>query len=140
MNKWILLLLICPTGDIFAHGIEALPIEGGRGVAARYADGSPVAFAEVKVRAPGEETVFQEGLTDREGRFVFFPATSGVWHVAVDDGMGHATGIDLPVTDATAAAPAPVEVRAPKFAAPVTGIAIVWALYSSYGWWLARRR
>ena len=139
MNRLIPLLWFCSTGFALAHGIDALPIEGGRGVAVRYADGSPASFAEVKVRAPEGGAVFQEGLTDREGRFVFFPATSGVWRVAVDDGMGHAVEVDLPFQVAAASEASPARTRATKSTALVTGIAVIWALFSSYGWWRARR-
>ncbi|MCS7180218.1 MAG: hypothetical protein NZ891_02570, partial [bacterium] len=48
----------------------------------------PLSFCDVKVFSPDKKK-FQEGLTDINGRFVFFPDKTGVWKIEISDGMGH---------------------------------------------------
>jgi nickel transport protein len=43
------------------------------------------------------ETEFQEGFTDKNGCFAFFPDTSGTWQIKVDDGMGHLLKVNLDI-------------------------------------------
>ncbi len=75
---------------LLAHGTRAERIEGGVGIAARYDDGSPITYSEVKVYSPADrENPFQEGLTDKRGQFLFLPDERGEWRIVVDDGMGH---------------------------------------------------
>ncbi|HMP74892.1 MAG TPA: hypothetical protein PKE12_01225 [Kiritimatiellia bacterium] len=138
MNRLIALLWLLAATGTLAHGIDAHLIEGGAGIAVRYADGTPAAFAEVKIHPPHNDELFQEGLTDREGRFVFHPTTNGVWRIAVDDGMGHAVAVDLPVGSLPAPPAAPAQ-RMSRTLGILTGISLIWALFSSYGWWRARR-
>jgi len=72
------------------HGTGYAVVEGGTGVKATYDDGSPMAYCDVAVFAPGDpSTEYQTGTTDRNGCFAFFPDTNGNWRVTVDDGMGH---------------------------------------------------
>ncbi len=122
-----------------AHGIEAAVVAGGVGVEARYADGSAAAFAEVKLYAPGDERVFQEGLSDREGRFFFKPTTSGIWRVSIDDGMGHALTHDIEVRDPGFVATAPAAPRS-RGAELLAGLGFIWGLFGTLAWYRARKR
>lgn len=124
---------------VFAHGVEGVRIEGGTGIAAMYSDGTPMAFAEVIVHAPDtSDKVFQEGLTDREGRFVFYPPIHGQWVVQVDDGMGHVLRMELDVSDALeplTVAPA----KGSPLAGAVTGVGVIFGLFGCWALWRGRR-
>lgn len=73
-----------------AHGTGGrLDEAGGIRLLAEYDDGEPMSYAEVEVRAPEDNPVFQTGRTDRNGVFLFLPDHGGKWRVTVNDGMGH---------------------------------------------------
>jgi hypothetical protein len=77
-------------GNLNAHGIEASSVTGGTGYKIKYADGSAMAFAEVKIYSPADKkTVFQEGFSDNNGVFIFIPDIDGQWRMEFNDGMGH---------------------------------------------------
>ncbi len=81
-----------------------------------YEGGIPLAFGLVTVNNPrGEE--FQNGRTDRLGRFVFYPDQQGTWTVIVDDEMGHLrrTQVDLSELSGQSAAAVPVEKKEYSF-------------------------
>jgi len=81
-----------------AHGVTHEVFEVGTGVRATYDDGSPMAYCDVTVCAPGRsESEFQAGATDRNGCFAFVPDTNGTWRVSVDDGMGHLVRAEIEV-------------------------------------------
>ena len=83
-------IVAVPAGVCLGHGAHCDIIDGAAAIEARYHDGNPMAFCDVEVFRPGEGTeVFQTGVTDSHGRFVFVPDTTGEWKVTVDDGMGH---------------------------------------------------
>jgi len=73
---------------LFTHGVETYVEEvKGVSIAVQYADGSPMAFADVKIKSPsGKE---KSGQTDDNGRIVFYPDENGKWRVEIDDGLGH---------------------------------------------------
>ncbi len=110
MNRsiiWILLMtgLMAVPCVVFAHGTDYRVVEDARVVAAEflYSDHSPMRYAEVLVFSPeNEEVEFQNGRTDRNGRFAFCPEKPGKWHVKVNDGMGHAVDATLDVRPAAA--------------------------------------
>jgi nickel transport protein len=55
-----------------------------------YSGGKAVSYAEVTVWSPANNSIeFQNGRTDKNGVFSFNPDTEGVWHIKVDDGLGH---------------------------------------------------
>lgn len=57
----------------------------------RYSNGSALPFAEVEVWSPDDaEIEFQNGRTDKNGRFSFSPDAPGIWRITISDGMGHA--------------------------------------------------
>lgn len=73
---------------LLGHGVEATFEEvKGVEVNVRYADGSPMAFAEVRVIAPSGKEI--KGETDDNGKFLFYPGEKGKWRIEIDDGLGH---------------------------------------------------
>ncbi|MCF7804562.1 MAG: hypothetical protein K9N46_10555 [Candidatus Marinimicrobia bacterium] len=85
-----LIITLLPLTLLYAHGVEYSTFEGGTGIGVTYNDGTPFSYSEVKIYRPGDEgTVYQEGLTDQYGRFIFAPDTSGQWTFEISDGMGH---------------------------------------------------
>lgn len=97
---FIFLSLIFFSSFLFSHGVECDIIEGGVGVEVRYEDVDkiPISYAEVKVYSPdGKE--FQQGLTDKFGRFLFYPDKKGVWKIEVNDGMGHGVVKEISVSE-----------------------------------------
>jgi len=57
---------------------------------AAYSGAEAVAYAAVKIYAPGASTVeFQSGNADASGRFAFVPDHEGEWRAVVDDELGH---------------------------------------------------
>lgn len=84
-----------------AHGVSHQIVRGGVGIQALYDDGSPLSYCDVKVYSPSDgNTVFQEGLTDKNGRFLFFPDQKGEWKVSVSDGLGHGVITEIDVDPA----------------------------------------
>jgi hypothetical protein len=117
--------LLLPAHDAAAHGLTVRLEQRGDVVIAtgRYDGGIPVREADVVIRAPGQETPFQSGRTDPEGRFAFVAAGSGEWRVTVDDGMGHRRTASIVVADpepdaAADVAPAAVTERDPASTTP----------------------
>ncbi len=92
-----------PAGAM-AHGVGSRELDPGaaRAMVFLYADGDPMAFAQVQVTAP-DGTVHQSARTDGKGGFAFLPSGSGVWRVAASDGQGHRTEREV----AVGAPPAP---------------------------------
>ena len=75
-----------------AHGTDYRVIEGGETVAVEFffSNNEPMRYAEVLVFSPDDEKIeYQNGRTDRRGRFAFSPQTSGTWRMEVKDGVGH---------------------------------------------------
>lgn len=94
---FIVFFLLLPS-ICYPHGIEYKEIEGGRGLEIKYDDGTPFSFCEVKIYSPDGKK-FQEGLTDKNGRFVFFPERTGKWKIEVSDGMGHGVVKEIAVLE-----------------------------------------
>jgi nickel transport protein len=93
-----LLLAVNPLAT--GHTVEHTVLEKGIGVEVHYADGSAMSFSGVKVFSPTDaQNVFQEGATDKNGRFVFYPDVKGTWKIEVNDGMGHGLVTDINVTE-----------------------------------------
>ncbi len=90
MAALIAVIMLVPI-TILAHGITRT-IDQGKSmvVTALYDDGEPISYASVKVFAPGKGDVeYQNGRTDKNGRFAFVPSEAGDWLVRLDDGNGH---------------------------------------------------
>ena len=85
----VVAVLIFPI-SLFPHGVDIVLFNGGTGIEARYDSGDPISHADVTVYSPGNgDEPFQIGVTDRNGRFLFFPDADGKWKVVVNDGTGH---------------------------------------------------
>ncbi len=113
------------------HGIAARPVEDGIGIQAVYDDGYPVAFGDVKVFAPDRaDKPALEGLTDRNGCFMFRPDTNGTWRVTVDDGMGHAVSHELYFDGGKSAAMQSKEPVSKRHGV-MTGLSLIFGLF---GW------
>ncbi|EFL50585.1 conserved hypothetical protein [Solidesulfovibrio fructosivorans JJ]] len=101
---------------VSAHGVGSREMDPGaaRAMEFLYADGEPMAFAQVKVTAPGKEgTLYQSAHADARGRFAFVPSGPGVWSVAASDGQGHrAVHMVTVAAQAASAKPAPPVVQA----------------------------
>lgn len=85
-------LLSCASSG--AHGVEAW-VNGFHQTAPTinfsYSDGSPVSYASVKIWSPGNNSIeYQNGRTDKNGRFSFLPDSAGEWRITLNDGQGHA--------------------------------------------------
>ena len=88
------------SATCLAHGVRHTVFEGAFGIEVRYDDKAPMRYSEVKVFSPlDSETEFQQGFTDKNGRFTFFPDSTGIWRVVVDDGMGHAVSEDIEIKE-----------------------------------------
>jgi nickel transport protein len=113
-----------------AHGVGSREMDSGaaKAMVFLYADGEPMAFAQVQVLSPGpERSVYQSARTDGRGQFAFVPAGPGIWSVAAVDGQGHRAVREVTVANpegasALAAAPSPVAATA----SPVAGIGPGW--------------
>ncbi len=84
-----------------AHGTAHRVLRDGTAVTVEsfYSDKEPMQYAEVLVFGPSDRKVeYQNGRTDRNGRFAFFPDRQGTWRIEVNDGMGHLMKADIEVT------------------------------------------
>lgn len=109
------LALFCALGflslvppDLLAHGVSwNLSAQKAYGFEFSFDDGTPMAFAEVKVFRPGQnEAPSQIGRADKNGWFAFIPDADGLWTIKADDGTGHLAQAQLNVAgpDGTEAA------------------------------------
>jgi nickel transport protein len=76
----------------WAHGTDSRILGDNKAVTAAfyYSDGEPMSYAKVLVFSPQDQkTEYQNGRTDRQGRFAFYPDTPGIWRIEASDGMGH---------------------------------------------------
>jgi len=73
---------------LFTHGVETY-IEEAKGISitVQYADGTPMASADVKITSPSGKEKSEQ--TDDNGRIVFYPDENGKWRIEIDDGLGH---------------------------------------------------
>lgn len=83
-----------------AHGVGSREVDPGaaRAMVFLYADGDPMAFAQVQVTGP-DGAVYQSARTDGRGGFAFLPSERGVWRVAASDGQGHRAEREVAVAD-----------------------------------------
>lgn len=102
-------ILLIPSNMVMAHGLGSDIYSGPtRSLKFYYSDGTPAAYAEVLVYAPGEtEVEYQNGRTDAKGYFTFTPQKEGKWRVVMNDGMGHRTEVNLSYAKSVPASPAP---------------------------------
>lgn len=89
------------AGNLLAHGVSSsIKVEDSLPLCTfHYADGTALSYAEVKIWSPGNDEVeFQNGRTDKNGRFSFIPDRDGIWRITADDGLGHAVSAVYEVT------------------------------------------
>ncbi len=100
-HLWLfaLLLIVVAPADVPAHGVDYEVDQGGVVISAWYEGMTPepMADASVEVFGPGDDTAFQTGRTDRQGRFALFPDRPGEWKVVINDGAGHALTVKVSV-------------------------------------------
>ena len=92
------IILLLQAAICLAHGVDGYAAQAnGYCITARYDDGEPMSWSEVRITAPDSDIEFQNGRTDRNGRFMFSPDGQGAWNVVVQDGMGHRLALDVAV-------------------------------------------
>lgn len=102
MNKFIVIFLVLffiSTGQLLAHSVSYKVESGGITITVWYNGIKPIPMKEafVRVFAPEEDTEFQKGRTDRNGRFSFYPDRPGKWQIVINDGNGHGIVADVEV-------------------------------------------
>ncbi len=137
------MMLLCTVlpPSLSAHGVRHEVTAGGMVVAAAYDDGSPMAFCDVEVFAPGSpDESFLDGASDRNGYFAFVPDTNGVWRVAVDDGMGHRVEIELAVGESGWRSLAGAPPCVGRLSGGVVGISVIFGCFGVYAMYAGRVR
>ena len=90
-------LLLLPTLGA-AHAVHGRLEAGAVGVRFEYDGGAPLRGAEVTATPRGADaSVAIHGMTDAQGRFAFFPLSSGEWKIMGNDGMGHRASLVVDV-------------------------------------------
>ena len=83
-----------------AHGTDyrILDSEGAIVVEFIYDDNQPIRYAEVLIFSPEDDDIeFQNGRTDMNGKFAFYPDAPGKWRIQADDGTGHLERVSIEV-------------------------------------------
>lgn len=94
-----IVFLLFPV-SLHTHGVNYKKINGGVGIEAKYDGGEPISEAETKIFSPEDKIkIFQEGYTDINGRFLFYPDKPGKWRVFISDGMGHGVSTSIDIKD-----------------------------------------
>ena len=123
----LLFAMVC--NPCFGHGIQHKIYRGGVCVETQYNDGTPISYCEVTLFSPVDaETEFQEGFTDRNGRFVFFPDAQGAWHIIIDDDMGHVLKEDIKINEGMLVTQTESHQR-PDFWNILVGISLIFGIF-----------
>ena len=130
-----------------AHGTGYRILENSRAVVIEfyYSGGEPLSYAQVLIFSPQDrKTEYQNGRTDRKGRFAFYPDIAGAWRIEVSDGMGHKVEAEVNgVSDS--GKPDQVSVQKPesaglnKMSKAFLGISVILCLSSLLLWLNARK-
>jgi nickel transport protein len=97
-------LLLLPLSGAAAHTVSGRVLNGKAAVTEfRFSDGSPMAFADVKVFAPSKE-LWLAGRADGAGRFAFMPDKAGEWALEAREAENHTARLTLTI-DAADLAP-----------------------------------
>lgn len=128
-------IIVLNTTVVSAHGLgyRILKNETTEVVEFRYSNGSALPFAEVEVWSPDDvEIEFQNGRTDKNGRFSFFPDIPGIWRVTISDGMGHTANaqceIALQAEDSTLSLVQPQKKDSNRITLTILGISLIFNL------------
>jgi nickel transport protein len=137
----VVAILIFPI-SLFSHGVDIVLINGGTGIEARYDSGDPIVHADVIVYSPESKKYddpFQVGITDRNGRFLFFPDADGKWKVVVNDGTGHGGTKYIIINDSSIVQDEAIEKPAGRSIKILSGIMVIFGLTGILFFALARR-
>lgn len=101
MKQIILIIstVLLLSSVIFTHGMH-LDVQKSYPcivVTSQYRGGSLLSYSAVKVFFENQEMEFQNGRTDKHGRFCFFPDKEGIWYFEVDDEMGHVKRLEIKI-------------------------------------------
>lgn len=86
-----------------AHGTDYRLLDPDSAIVVEfiYDDNQPMRFAEVLVFSPADDEIeHQNGRTDMNGRFAFYPDASGKWRIQADDGTGHLEQLSIEIAQA----------------------------------------
>ena len=83
--------------QVTAHTVSGRVLDGKAAIAEfRFSDGSPMAFADIKVFAPSKE-LWLAGRADGAGRFAFMPDNPGEWTLEAREAENHTARLALTV-------------------------------------------
>ncbi len=130
---------------VSAHGTGYKIIESSKAVVIEfyYSGGEPMSYAQVLVFSPQDQkTEYQNGRTDRKGRFAFYPDISGNWRIEISDGMGHKVQAEV---NGGSGKPDQTPVQKSesaglnKISKAFFGVSVIWFLTSLLLWLNARK-
>lgn len=98
-------IVIAASTGLRAHEVDHAITREGAVVVHLDEEGVPFARESYQVFRPGEDTPFQTGRTDAQGRLAFLPDRTGAWRVRAFSEDGHGVDLAVPV-DRLDAAPA----------------------------------
>jgi nickel transport protein len=106
LGAFLIVLVTGATAEAHGTDYRLLDPESAIVVEFIYADNMPMSYAEILVYSPENDRIeYQNGRTDINGRFAFYPEISGRWSIQADDGTGHLQRvlieIDPNITDET---------------------------------------
>ncbi len=134
------LLLFCIAGaQLHAHDLEVSWRQLGPVVVVecRYGGTDPAAYAAVEIFSPTDaKSDFQNGRTDAQGRFSFYPDAEGDWKFVVDDELGHRVEAEIAIQPGTAAESSAAPSR---WLTLLAGLGIIVGLTGGLYGWKARR-
>ena len=137
-------LIMVPV-SCFSHGVMGAYENGGICVIAQYDDGEPFDYAETRVFAPDSEITFSSGVTDRNGRFCFYPDVTGTYQVTVKDGMGHMLKISVPFKGEKPTSADKKEINSvhlkqtARFEKGLLALSIIFFIFGGLFWWKGRK-
>jgi nickel transport protein len=100
-------LLVLTPSDVVAHTASGRVLNGKAAITEfRFSDGSPMAFADVKVFAPSKE-LWLAGRADGAGRFAFMPDKAGEWALEAREAENHTARLTLTIDAARSRAHRP---------------------------------
>ena len=93
----LLLALALTVTPAAAHTVSGRVLNGKAAITEfRFSDGSPMAFADIKVFAPSKE-LWLAGRADGAGRFAFMPDNAGEWTLEAREAENHTAHLTLTV-------------------------------------------
>jgi nickel transport protein len=143
--------LLCHPDFTMAHGTGHRMINDGTAVTVEffYSDNEPMSYAEVFIFAPNDHKMeYQNGRTDRKGRFSFYPSIPGAWRIEANDGMGHKeVGIieiqketsDETTSKTISAMDANQTARQSGFLKMIAGLSLILNLFMLFCLWKSRK-